>query len=85
MTKFGYHRINVGLQGCDGPLGVIFCDGSLLLGMLLGVRLTEKIEYELPTDLGTTAVIKIGLLIGIQIPVTIVCTKYDFLPFASHF
>lgn len=73
------------LQGCDGPLRVVFCDGSLLPGMLLCIRLTEKIEYELPADLGTTAVIEVGLLMKTQIPVTTLCTKDDFLPFASHF
>lgn len=38
--------------------------------MLLCIRLTEKIEYELPIDLGTTGVIKVGLLTETQISVT---------------
>lgn len=53
--------------------------------MLLCVGLTEKIEYELPTDFGTAGVIKVGLLMETQIPVTVIHTKYDSSPFASHF
>ena len=30
--------------------------------MFVCVCLTKEIEYELPTDLGTTAVVKVGLL-----------------------
>lgn len=38
--------------------------------MLLSVRLTEKVEYKLPIDNGATAVIKVGLMMKSQNPVT---------------
>jgi hypothetical protein len=63
LAELGYHRIHVRLQGSDGHLSVVFCDRSLLSAMLLAVRLTEKVEYELPIDVGATAVVEIGLLV----------------------